>query len=53
MDQNGNIGSLKDNDKLFLSNEEGDRRDLCGTTKQGLAEPQKESFKGNFSYTMN
>lgn len=43
----GDVGSLEDNVESFLSNDDGDVRDLFGTLKRNSAEQAAETSKGS------
>ncbi|KAF6144311.1 hypothetical protein GIB67_024538 [Kingdonia uniflora] len=45
MEHFGDVGSLDDNVESFLSHDDGDGRDLFGTLKPSLTEPNKETSK--------
>ena len=47
MEHFGDIGSLDDNVESFLSQDDGDGRDLFGTLKRNPSEQAAETSKGN------
>jgi len=50
MEHFGDVGSLDDNVESFLSQDDGDGKDLFGTLKRNPAEHATDSSKGNLMY---
>lgn len=47
LEQFGDVGSLDDNVESFLSNDDGDARDIFAALKRSPAEPNPAASKGN------
>jgi hypothetical protein len=47
LEQFGDVGSLDDNVESFLSNDDGDARDIFATLKRSPVEPNPAASKGN------
>jgi hypothetical protein len=47
LEQFGDVGSLDDNVESFLSNDDGDPRDIFAALKRSPAEPSPAVSKGN------
>lgn len=50
MDRFGDVGSLDDNVESFLSQDDGDGRDLFGTLKRNTSEHTTDASKGNLIF---
>jgi len=50
LEQFGDVGSLDDNVESFLSNDDGDARDIFAALKRSPAEPNPTTSKGNILY---
>lgn len=51
MEHFGDVGSLDDNVESFLSQDDGDGRDLFGTLKQNPSEHATDASKGNLMFS--
>ena len=50
MEHFGDVGSLEDNVESFLSQDDGDGRDLFGTLKRNPSEHATDASKGNLMF---
>lgn len=50
MEHFGDVGSLDDNVESFLSQDDGDGRDLFGTLKRNPSEHATDASKGNLMF---